>query len=170
MQFPKRFSSSSSSSFLGGRESFFLFLRKKKKGGKLYLFTPFFYPAAALLSGCGVGGSFPLLPPMPNHSTVVCKMEARLEYNTHCIHVFACLAPIRKFSRCLLTKFLHLSSVGRLLRVRCWLGVCVDREIYSSTVHPSSSCEGQREREKERPAACCTGCPNGQTPCQFSPV
>ncbi len=38
------------------------------------------------------------------------------------IHVFARLVPICMLSRCLLTKFLHRSSVGSLLRVRCWLG------------------------------------------------
>ncbi len=51
-------------------------------------------------------------------------MEAQLEYVcTHCIHVFARLAPICMLSRCLLTKFLHRRSVRSLLRVRCWLGV-----------------------------------------------
>ena len=43
---------------------------------------------------------------------------------THCTHVFARLAQIRTLSRCLLTKSLHRSSVGSLLRLRCWLG-CV---------------------------------------------
>ncbi len=38
------------------------------------------------------------------------------------MHVFAHLAPICMLSRCLLTKFLHRSSVGSLLRVHCWLG------------------------------------------------
>ncbi len=41
---------------------------------------------------------------------------------THCMHVFARLAPICKLNRCLLTKFLRRSSVGSLLRVLCWLG------------------------------------------------
>ncbi len=40
----------------------------------------------------------------------------------HCTHVFARLAPICMLSWCLLTKFLHWSSVRSLLRVRCWLG------------------------------------------------
>ncbi len=40
----------------------------------------------------------------------------------HCIDIFARLAPICKLSRCLLTKFLHQSSVESLLRVCCWLG------------------------------------------------
>ncbi len=51
---------------------------------------------------------------------------------THCIHVFACLAQICtvwSVSACLLTRFLHRSSVGSLLRVRCWLGSsCRSRE------------------------------------------
>ena len=41
---------------------------------------------------------------------------------TQWIHMFARLAPICMPSRWLLTKFLHRSSVGSLLRVRCWLG------------------------------------------------
>ncbi len=40
-----------------------------------------------------------------------------------CMRVFARFAPICMLSRCLLTKFLHRSSVGSLLRVSCcWLG------------------------------------------------
>ncbi len=65
---------------------------------------------------------FPSQPP-----TVVCKMEAQLKYTytrrytlfTH----FARLAPICMLSRCLFSKILHWSSVGSLLRVRCWLGL-----------------------------------------------
>ena len=58
--------------------------------------------------------------------TVACKMEALSE----CAHVaytyLHVLALICMLSRCLLTKFLHRSSVGSLLRVCCWLGcVCV---------------------------------------------
>ena len=41
---------------------------------------------------------------------------------THCIHVFARLVLICMLSWWLLTKFLHWSSGGSLLRVRCWLG------------------------------------------------
>ncbi len=40
----------------------------------------------------------------------------------NCTHVFACLEPVCVLSWCSLTKFLHRSSVGSLLRVRCWLG------------------------------------------------
>ncbi len=44
-------------------------------------------------------------------------------YTLHTRVFFACLAPpICMLSRCLLTKFLHQSSVASLLRVRCWLG------------------------------------------------
>ncbi len=46
---------------------------------------------------------------------------------TRCIHVFASLVLICKLSRCLVTKFLHRSSVGSLLRVRCWLGSSTQR-------------------------------------------
>ncbi len=53
--------------------------------------------------------------------TVVCKME-EAQLGTRCTHVSARLALICVLSRCLLTKFLHRSSVGSLLRVRCWLG------------------------------------------------
>ena len=38
------------------------------------------------------------------------------------VHIFAHLAPIFMPSRCSQTKFLMRSSVGSLLRVRCWLG------------------------------------------------
>ena len=48
-------------------------------------------------------------------------MEAQLEYIAQWIHVVARLAPICMFSRCLLTKFLHRSSVGSLIRV-CVVG------------------------------------------------
>ena len=41
---------------------------------------------------------------------------------THCIHGFACLAPICMLIRCLLKKILHRSSVRSLLRVRYCLG------------------------------------------------
>ncbi len=60
----------------------------------------------------------------PQPPTVVCKMEAQLEYvGTHCIRVFARLAPICMLSRRLLTKFLHRrSSVEILSRVSHWLG------------------------------------------------
>ena len=42
---------------------------------------------------------------------------------TNCTHVFARLAPICMLGWCLFTKFLHWTSVGSLLRVRCWLGI-----------------------------------------------
>ncbi len=43
---------------------------------------------------------------------------------TRCVQVFAHLVQTCMLSRCLLTKFLHRSSVGSLLRVCCWLGSC----------------------------------------------
>ncbi len=43
--------------------------------------------------------------------------------HAHIAHTFLHVStPIHILSRCLLTKFLHRSSVGSLLRVRCWLG------------------------------------------------
>ncbi len=61
--------------------------------------------------------------------TVVCKMEGQLK----CVHVaymvFARLAPTCMLSWCLLTKFLHRSSGGNLLRVRCWLGSGLLRSV-----------------------------------------
>ena len=64
--------------------------------------------------------SFSLLSTQP--PTVACKMEAQLEY----VHIaFTFLHVWRRFgmlSQRLLTKFLHWSSVGSLLRVHCWLG------------------------------------------------
>ncbi len=55
---------------------------------------------------------------------VVRKMEARLE-KVH--NAYAFLHVWHRFfmlSRCLSTKFMHRSSGGSLLRVRCWLGSC----------------------------------------------
>ena len=54
--------------------------------------------------------------------TVACKIEAQSEHVTRCVHVFARFASTCMLSLCLLTKFLHRSSVGSSLRVRCWLG------------------------------------------------
>ncbi len=48
-----------------------------------------------------------LLSLLPNPPTVVCKMEAQLEYVHIACTFFARLAPIFMLSRCLLTKFLH---------------------------------------------------------------
>ncbi len=53
---------------------------------------------------------------------VVRNLEAQSEY-VHIAYTFwHVLAPICMPSRCLVTKFLHRSSGGSLLRVRCWLG------------------------------------------------
>ena len=67
--------------------------------------------------------TFPALQNISNHQRwyAECWNVGKC-WNAHCIHVFARLAPICMLSRCLLTKFLHWSSVGGLLRVRCWLG------------------------------------------------
>ena len=60
---------------------------------------------------------------VPNHQ------RWKLSWNIHTLHTrfFSRLAPIFMLSRCLLTKFLHRSAVGSLLRVRCWLGTqCIE--------------------------------------------
>ena len=49
-------------------------------------------------------------------------MEAQSERVRIAYTVFARSAPFCMLSRCSLTKFLHRSSGGSLLRVRCWLG------------------------------------------------
>ncbi len=62
---------------------------------------------------------------VPNHQRWYAIWKAQLEYNTRCIHVFAHLAPICMLSRCLLTKLVHRSSVGSLLRVHLLVGYTV---------------------------------------------
>ncbi len=70
---------------------------------------------------------------------MVCKVEAQLEYTyTRCMRVFARLAPICVLSRCLVTKFLHRSSLGSLLRVRCWLDTWTASSSSSITGAPVS--------------------------------
>ncbi len=59
---------------------------------------------------------------VPNQQRRCAKSMAQSER----VHV-ACMflrvsAPTRVLSRCLVTRFLHRSSVGSLSRVRCWLG------------------------------------------------
>ncbi len=74
-----------------------------------------------------------------------------------CIHVFARLAPICMLSRCLLTKFLHRSSVGRLSRVRCWLGTITSGQdradspcsIMSRKLFSSAQRAKEEEEEEE---------------------
>ncbi len=65
-----------------------------------------------------------------------------VEICTRCTHVFRTLfAPICMLSRCLLTKFLHRSSVGSLLGVRrCWLGATATIFLFSQPFFLSSSC------------------------------
>ena len=70
-----------------------------------------------LLGGCSKAESKVTQPP-----TVACKNGSSVGIHTHCIHIFARLAQICMPSRWLLTKFMHWTSVGSLLRVRCWLG------------------------------------------------
>ena len=62
-----------------------------------------------------------------------------VEICTHCIHIFARLAPICMLSRCLLTTFLHRSSVRSLSRVRCWLGTS-----HNDEKHPLLTCIEKR--------------------------
>ncbi len=58
--------------------------------------------------------------------TVVCKMEAQLEYIQYVhtaypfLHVWC--QYVCSLSQCLLKNFLHSSSVGSLIRAHCWLG------------------------------------------------
>ncbi len=69
-------------------------------------------------------------PPM-----VVCKMEAQLEY-THCIHVFALLAPICVLNRCSLTKCLHWGSARKFLRVTLLVGKVLQYSRFTSLSWP----------------------------------
>ncbi len=75
--------------------------------------------------GGGLNG-FPLYPPRwrkPNQQRWYAKFGSSVEIHARCmLHVLARLTPICTLSWGLLTKFLHRSSVGSLLRVRCWLG------------------------------------------------
>ena len=48
--------------------------------------------------------------------------EGSVGISAHCVHIFARLAPTHMLSQCLVTKFMHRSSRGSLLRVCCWLG------------------------------------------------
>ena len=56
-----------------------------------------------------------LVPPVTQPPTVVC-MEAQLEYLYTCVQVFARFVPICMLSRCLSTRFLHRSSVGKFIK------------------------------------------------------
>ena len=76
--------------------------------------------------------------------TVACKMEAKLKYIHIAYTCFARFAPFCLLSRCLLTKFLHRSSVRTLLSVRCWLG---ERKKRKETKAGSNN----RRKEKENP-------------------
>ncbi len=66
------------------------------------------------------GGRFAQLAQPP---TVACSVGSSVGMCTRCVHVFCTFqASTCVPSRCLLAKFLRRSSVGSLLRVRCWLG------------------------------------------------
>ncbi len=110
--------------------------------------------------------------------TAACKIEAQLEY-VHVAHTFfARLAPICTLSRCLLTKFLHRSSVGSLIRVRCWLGsssvetqwekVFLSLPAFSPPLpfpHPSAIHGPMRRKEPRLTgASCCTTTPSAPQP------
>ena len=64
----------------------------------------------------------PVAQALTQPPAAVRKMEAQLEYVHVACTFFARSAPIRILGRCLLVNFLRRSSVGSLLRVRCWLG------------------------------------------------
>ena len=72
----------------------------------------------------------------PNHQWWHARWK--LSCNMYTLHArfFACLALICVLSLCLLTKFLHWSSVRSLLRVRCWSGKL------SATFLPAASFKG----------------------------
>ncbi len=72
---------------------------------------------------------------LPLHQRWYAKWKLSWNMYYTFIHAFALLVPICMLSRCLLTSFLHRSSVGSLLRVRCWLG----RPMYWSAHGPWSS-------------------------------
>ncbi len=84
----------------------------------LIFFFPYFFSAQlCFLSKCNV---FHFARKKSIHPTTSGGMqnETSVGICTHCIHVLARLV----LSRCLITKFLHQSSVGSFLRVCCWLG------------------------------------------------
>ncbi len=60
----------------------------------------------------------------PNHQWWHARWKLSQNMNMYMsdTHIFARLTPICMLSRCLLTKFLHRSSVESLLQVLCWLG------------------------------------------------
>ena len=60
----------------------------------------------------------------PQPPTVVCKMEAPLEYMYCNYTLHTRLAPICMLSRCLLAKFLHQSSVRSLFKSALLVGSC----------------------------------------------
>ena len=104
--------------------------------------SPLFFPPLAPFSTCPVTCQEIGLPETGTATqppTVACKMEAQLKcVPTHCINFLARLASTRMLNWQLLTKFLHYSSVGCLLRVRCWLGSTVYSQLSKSTFQVAS--------------------------------
>ena len=65
-------------------------------------------------------------------ATVACKDGSSVGTRTRCTFLRV-LRRLVTLGRCLLTKFLHRSSGGGLLRVRCWLGKRERKEIRAVT-------------------------------------
>ena len=74
---------------------------------------------------------------------VVCKKQAQSEHVQYTSHArfFASLALICMLSRGLVTKFLHRTSVGSLLRVYCWLGT----KSKKHSIHQSTTTHKKKE-------------------------
>ncbi len=113
------------------------FLPKKKKKDRYianYLpFPPLMPPSNKFMNSLQIMGGR-LLPNQQwyakwKHSWKICTLQTRF---------YARLAPICKLSRCLLTTFLHWSSVVSLLRVRRWLGAACATTYHQGHHHPST--------------------------------
>ncbi len=59
---------------------------------------------------------------LPNHQRWYAKWKFSWNMYTHCIYVLCTFGLYAQSVITVLTKFLHRSSVGSLLRVCCWLG------------------------------------------------
>ena len=60
---------------------------------------------------------------------VVCKMKSQLKYIHNGLHIFARLVSVCMLGRCLVTRFLHRSSVRSLLRVVGWVHILLYTKI-----------------------------------------